>query len=71
MWEKPSEIAKYTLIIGAIAVIVASIIITYTYVKGISRIASAESNVEVLATFPLMSSSSLYLGIFTPQLGTA
>ncbi len=50
MWEKPSEIAKYTLIIGAMAVIVASIIITYTYVKGISRIASAESNVEVLAT---------------------
>ncbi len=50
MWKKPSKIAKWTLIIGAIVVIVASILITYTYFKGISTIASTESNVVVLAT---------------------
>ncbi len=50
MWEKPSKIAKGTLIIGAIVVIVASIIITCTYFKDIPRITSTESNVAVLAT---------------------
>ena len=50
MWEKPSKIAKWTLIIGAIAIIIASVIITYVYVKNIPKIAITESNVEVLAT---------------------
>ena len=45
-----SKIAKWTLIIGAIAIIIASVIITYVYVKNIPKIAITESNVEVLAT---------------------
>ncbi len=50
MWEKPSKIAIWALIITAAAVIIASGIITYAFIENIPKIAITESNVEVLAT---------------------
>ena len=50
MWEKPNNTTKSVFIIFAIAVIFATIILSYIYVSDISKLNFTESNVEVLAT---------------------